>query len=174
MSRFDKFLGLEYDEGRQDCLTTVRNYFRDEWGIYIANMARPNKFWQDPALDFYSTYRRFGFRPVFDEPFEVGDLLIMPLNTVMNTHAAIVVEDNQILHHMPGTRSSLDPLFPKWANRANIVARHPRVTEMKKERKKTVHLHEVIDADILRNPRAQEVIEKAMESERREMRGGPS
>lgn len=171
MSALVKYLGAPYVEGKNDCYSVLRQYFRDQWGVWLPNIARPNNFWDDPKMDFYGAYRLYGFKPVFDQPLEIGDVLIMPLNTKMNTHAAAVVEGNQILHHMPGGRSTLDPLFPKWVNRANAVLRHPKVTKKQEQAFEAVHLHEVIDASILRDPRAQSIIERAMEAEQREMRG---
>lgn len=174
MSKYDSYLGLGYLEGKHDCLSIIRKYYLQEWGIRIPNFARPNKFWNDPSMDFYRMYFRMcGFKLIFDEPLAVGDLLIMPLNTKLDTHGAIVVENNQILHHLPGGRSCLDPLNPRWANRANMIVRHPRVTAQQVANKKQVHLHEVINADILRDPRVQGFVERAMDAEAREMRRDP-
>jgi len=164
----DKYLGIRYVDGKQDCFSVLRDVLRDRWDILLPNFARPTEFWADPNLDMYAMYARWGFKQIFDEAFQVGDVLLMPLGTSRNTHAAMVVEQNQVLHHPPGQLSRLDPLMPRWGRRANIVLRHPKVTEQKEV--STLHLHEVVDAEIFRNPRVKDVIDRAMEAERREMR----
>lgn len=171
MSEFAKYLGFPYREGKHDCYSVLRNILRDRWAIRLPNFARPTEFWSDPNLDLYSMYAEFGFRQVFDQPFEVGDVLLMPLGTAMNSHAVMVLEDNKILHHLPGQLSSLDPLMPKWGRRGNIVLRHPDVSEKNKNRVETVHLHEVADAEIFRNPRVKDVITRAVDAELGEVRG---
>jgi cell wall-associated NlpC family hydrolase len=161
MSDFNKYLGRPYIEGLQDCYQICRDYYSEEWGIELPNLARPSRFWEDPNLDLYGMYQKFGFKPVFDKPFEIGDAMLMPILTPVNSHAAIYVADNRILHHMVGQLSSLESLRPKWINRVTIHLRHPEVKQPKPE---VINLHEVLDADILRNPRVQEEIERQMGS----------
>lgn len=168
MFEFGDLLGRGYVDGKQDCYALVREYFKRRHNLLLPNFARPTRFWEDPHLDLYAGYRSFGFLPVFDVPLQVSDVLLMPLNTVSNTHAAVVVEGNQVLHHLPGQLSCLDPVHPRWSRRANIVLRHP---EAKQEVQK-VHLHEVIDPHLFRDPRAQAAIERVMAAEQRAMRSG--
>lgn len=170
MSDYHKYLGLPYIPGRQDCYSICRNYLRDTFGIRLPNFARPTNFWEDPHLDLYAMYRRWGFQPVFDEKFKKGDILLMPLGTAVNSHAAVVVEGNQILHHLPNALSSLDPLMPKWGRRANVVLRHPDVKDVVEK----VHLHEVLDADIFRDPKVQEALERALEQYDGDLRNDPA
>lgn len=167
MSNFHSLIGLPYIDGRQDCYSVVRNYYSMEWGIELPNYARPERFWEDPELDLYSLYKHTGFEPVVDNHnYEVGDAVLMPVLSAMNNHAGVIVDDNQILHHLPDQLSLVDPLRPKWANRVTVHLRHPKITEARKASVEVVHLHEVIDADVLRNPRVQEEIGRALGSQR--------
>lgn len=162
MSNYLNLIGKPYIDGLQDCLSVIRDYYFQTWNIEIPNYARPNRFWEDPFLDLYKNYGQSGFYPVFDGEYREGDLVLMPIMSVNNSHGAIVVGDNLLLHHLPNQLSGTDPLRPKWSNRITVHLRHPEVTRHAKE--KTIHLHEVIDADILRDPRVQAEIEKLMES----------
>lgn len=174
MSELNNLLGREYIEGKQDCFSLVREYYRDHWGLHFQNYARPKEFWRDPNLNLYQLYILEGFKPVFDEAPQLGDGLLMPYMTPFATHAGVVAGDNKFLHHLPNQLSTLDPLRPKWSNRATIHLRHPAVTERQKPVKKTYHLHEVVDAQLFRDPKFQEALERAMESEPGTVRGDRS
>lgn len=163
MFECDKYLGHPYDPGVTDCFSLLRNYYRDRWGIHVPNFARPTNFWADPNLDLYAMYRRFGFEPVFDRAPQVGDLLLFQIGSQRNSHGAVVVEDGQILHHLPNQLSCLDPLFPKWQRRANIIASHPAVRAAQKVDQ--VELHEVLNADVLRDPRVRQRLEAVLDTE---------
>jgi len=171
MSNFSNLVGLPYIDGLQDCYSVGRRYYSQVWGLELPNIARPHRFWDDPDLDLYSMYQRYGFQPVFDDTPQIGDAVLMPILSRMNNHAGFVVEDNQILHHLPNQLSCVDRLRPKWMPRVTVQLRHPAIQEAQAKQKETVHLHEVIDADVFRDPRVQEEIDRVLESERRKMRG---
>ena len=158
MSDYHNLLGRSYEPGRHDCYGVVREYYRQVWGLDLRNYARPDRFWEDPTLDLYSLYRLEGFQPVFDERYEIGDGVLMQILAPINSHAAVVVEDNVILHHLPNKLSGTDALRPKWSNRVTIHLRHPKIAAARVSKQKTVHLHEVLDADVLRSPEVQAAI----------------
>jgi cell wall-associated NlpC family hydrolase len=155
-------IGLPYIEGKQDCYSLVRRYYKEAWNIHLPNLARPTNFWEDPHLDLYEVYSDFGFELVFDKPLQVGDGILMPFFTPINTHAGVLVEPNQFLHHVVGRLSTVEPFSPSWSSRTNAVLRHPSV----KEQLKQVHLHEVGRAHIFRDPRFQDRIASVLGSER--------
>lgn len=165
MSNYHNLLGRPYEMGKHDCFSILREYYSQNWGIEVPNYARPDRFWEDPNLDLYQNYRRHGFKPILDEVFEVGDLVLMPIQAAVNSHAAAIVEDNLILHHMPKQLSAVAPFRPKWSNRVTVHLRHPDVAAAAKKTEQTLQLHEVIDADILRNPNVQREIEGLLGSE---------
>lgn len=165
MSNFDNLLGLAYDPGYQDCYSLVRKYYAQEWGLELPNFARPHNFWEDPNLDLYQLYKTVGFKPVFDEPLQLGDGLLMPLFTKFATHGGVLAADNKILHHLPNRLSSLDDLRPGWFNKVTIVVRHPEVSrQLEKKKPAPVHLHEVADVHLFRDPELQDALGRAMGS----------
>tara|TARA_R110002074_G_scaffold378696_1_gene556605 strand:+ start:707 stop:1288 length:582 start_codon:yes stop_codon:yes gene_type:complete len=168
MSDLSKWEGIPYQLGENDCFSLIRNYLLETYGVWTPNVARPTDFWEDPNLDLYGLYKQSEFVQIFDVPLEEGDVLLMPYGTSVNTHAAIIVEGNQILHALPGQLSRLDPLHPRWSRRANIILRHPKVFQQKQET--PVHVHEVIHAGIFRDPRFEAAAARALEQRRREMR----
>lgn len=165
MSNFSNLLGLEYDAGMQDCLTCVRDYYRQVWDVWVPNLARPSEFWKDPNLDLYGRYyQEFGFQQIFDVKYQIGDLLLMPLRTRFATHAGVLAEDNKILHHLPGRLSSLDDFRPHWSSKVIIVARHPEVTKkLQRNKQKPKLLQEVTNASVLKDPRVEAELKRLVE-----------
>ena len=156
MSNYEAFLLRPYEEGHNDCYSVLRDYILETYGLRLPNFARPTRFWEDPNLDLYGRYLSQGFVQMLDQPLALGDVLLMPIRTAMNSHAALVVADNLILHHFPGQLSSVEPLRPKWANRATCVIRHPKIYEFHQQQPQVAQLHEVINARVLENPAVQQ------------------
>lgn len=168
MSDLDKYLGRKYIAGEQDCFSLVREFLADRYNIWIPNVARPDEFWTDVSLDLYGLYKSSDFELISDKRLAVGDVLLMPLGTHVNTHAAVVVEGNQILHHLPNSLSSLAPLRPRWGSRANIILRHPQAHNGRAQ--KSQHIHEVIDSELFRSPEFQAAIKEVLGPESGEVR----
>jgi cell wall-associated NlpC family hydrolase len=162
MSNYDNLLGLPYLQGKQDCYSIARRYYAQVWGLRLPNWARPTAFWNDENLNLYKQYRTSGFVPVTDDDWQIGDTLLMPLRTQFHTHAAVIVADNKILHHLPGQLSTIESLRPKWANRATAVIRHPDVTATRADPDLTVNLHEVTNAHVFRDPKFQNAVARVM------------
>lgn len=157
-------IGMEYIPGRQDCFSIGRRFFSKHFDLQIKNYARPDRFWEDPALDLYQLYRREGFRLVHDDQIEIGDVLLCSLNTSMATHACIVIADNEVLHHPPGGLSTIERMRPRWTNRMTNVIRHPKVTAALSPRVEIIHLHEVVSADLFRNPDFEKTVARVLGS----------
>lgn len=162
MSNFNNLIGLSYVEEKNDCFSLLVNYFWQVWGIRVPNFARPSRFWEYPNMDIYDQWRMTDFEQVFDQRYQIGDAVLMPILARTNNHGGVIVEDNQILHHLPNRLSSVEPFKPKWADRVTVHLRHPKITEALKSTIQTVHLHEVVDAELFRDPRIQREIEKQM------------
>ena len=156
MSLFDNLIGLEYDTGRVDCFSCVRDYYAQVWDLHIPNFARPNQFWEDPNLDLYAMYKDVGFKILIDQDPEIGDALLMQLATPRPAHAAVVVGDNQILHHLPRRLSGIDRLRPHWYNRSVVMLYHPEVRAKKEAGKEKVNFHDIVDIPFFRDPRFQD------------------
>lgn len=172
MSNYEDLLGLPYIAGRNDCFSIVREYLRRTYGVEVPNYARPDRFWEDPRLNLYGMYGRHGFVSVMDQKLQIGDVLLMPIRTPVNSHAVVLVDDNTILHHFPGQLSTVEPLRPRWLSRATVVLRHPRVTEVRAALPEKL-LHEVVDVRLFQSPGMQKAIERAMEIRRGAVRGDP-
>jgi cell wall-associated NlpC family hydrolase len=164
MFAYPDLLGQPYVEGLTDCYSIARSYYARAWDIHLPNFARPTRFWEDPDLDLYDGYSDWGFHQVFDQRWQIGDTLLMPILTSVNSHAVVIVGDNQILHHLPGSLSQLDALRPRWSNRATVVIRHPKVTAALETAQPPRQFQDLVNAAILRNPRIKALVGEIMES----------
>lgn len=166
MSNFSNLLGLEYVAGKQDCYSIVRQYYDQNLGVKLRNYARPDRFWEDANLDLYQMFSLEGAYAVHDNSIEIGDVILVSLLTPFAAHALIVVGDNQVLHHPPGQLSCLDSLRPRWMNRALATIRHPGAKLKEPPKQEVLHLHEVIDAQLFRDPGFQETVARVLGSGR--------
>lgn len=167
MSHYSDLIGLPYIDGKQDCYSIVRRYFAENYGLNLRNYARPSRFWEDDQLDLYKMFKLEGAEPVLNDSIELGDVLLMPLFTPFATHACIVVGDNLILHHPPGRLSCVEPMRPKWTNRTSVVVRHPVITAANNNKPvQQLHLHEIINAQVLQSPEFRAAAKRVLESGR--------
>lgn len=162
MSSYLELTGRPYVEGRTDCYGLMRDYFALTWDLKLPNVARPSRFWE-AGLDLYGAYARHGFELLLHRHYQPGDVLLMPIMTAVNSHAAVVVDTNQILHHLPDQLSRVDTLRPRWSNRATAVLRHPKVTAQLQAQEVVIPIEDLIRAPILRRRDVQEAIAREVE-----------
>lgn len=172
MFDYRDLVGLEYRAGRHDCYSCVRNFYR-KCGLTLPNLARPDFFWSDPNLDLYSMYADYGFEQIFDQRPQFGDAVLMPVQTAMNSHAGVIVENGQMLHHFPRQLSRVEAYRPRWSSRTTVHLRHPEVVAALAPTKRVVHLHEVLNAPILRDPGVRRTIDEVLGSGGGEVRRDP-
>lgn len=118
--------GRPFVFGKTDCYGLVRDFYHDIYGIILPNYARPTNFWE-AGLDLYiERYARNGFAPV-DGPvidWRPGDVILMAVRSRVANHAAILVENGQILHHLFGRLSTVDPYRGLWRDATLNTLRH--------------------------------------------------
>lgn len=130
MHDFQRFCGIEFEEGWQDCYTLAKSFYTEVLGIDLKDYARPSHWYLLPEFNFFERlFEREGFRTVSTNANDVriGDALLMGIgrSTVAN-HIAIYVGRGQILHHMTGQKSRLEAYTPRWRTRVLRVIRHPK------------------------------------------------
>ncbi len=130
MIKYDHLIGHDYVEQHRDCLSLIRDFFSDNFGIVIPNYARPHEFWKDPSIDLYRRgLHQSGFRPLDCHPlfYRPGDLILCAIRSSIGNHGGILVENNKFLHHMPGTKSTVEPYSGLYRRTTIGVYRHPLV-----------------------------------------------
>lgn len=142
--RYDHLLGHVFEMGRRDCYSLIRDFYRDNFGIGLPNFARPAEFWRH-GLDLYGErYHRCGFRPLDCHPsdYRPGDLVFMGLRSQFPNHAGLLVDRGQLLHHLHGRLSTVEPYGGAWRDTTLAVLRHKDAVPLIPT--ETVDLHDLL------------------------------
>lgn len=130
MYDYQKYCGIEFEEGWQDCYTLAKTFYDEILGVSLRDYARPTYWYLLPDFDFFEKlFEREGFSTVSTNANDVriGDALLMGMGrTEVANHVAIYVGRGQILHHLTGQKSRLEAYSPRWRTRVMRVIRHPK------------------------------------------------
>lgn len=108
MVDYRSLIGREWDYGRQDCYTIVRDYFALQ-GITLPNFDRPGELESSPSI-YLREAVALGFKQVSFAERRPGDVLLMRLGTQHPMHAAVLVDYDRILHHLNESPSAVEDL----------------------------------------------------------------
>jgi len=91
--------------------------------VIIPDFERPDDLERCESI-FLAEAKACGFVQVEFERRKPGDVLIMRLGTMAPMHAAIVLENEQILHQRQDSLSAVEPLRQYYVSRVAAVFRH--------------------------------------------------
>lgn len=119
-------VGRVFTHGVNDCYTLVRDYYATLQIVLPLNPSRPDNWWHDGVSNLYlDNYRRAGFVLVrAEDDLRIHDVLLMQVGARVPNHAAVMVDDNIILHHCHGRLSSRDVYGGYWRKVTTHVLRH--------------------------------------------------
>ena len=122
MVNYRALIGRQWDYGRSDCFSLVREWFNLQ-GVAIPDFERPADIESCESL-FLAEARACGFFQVELDRRRPGDVLIMRLGTMAPMHAAILLENERILHQRQNSLSVVEPLRLYYTKRVAAVFRH--------------------------------------------------
>lgn len=134
MIEFEHLVGVPYLPGVADCYEIGRDFFRDNFGIELTAYARPHDWKSDNDDLIRKLYEREGFEMIVDWKFDdlrPADVLAVAIGQSNPNHFVIYVGDNQILHHLYGRFSSVDPYRDFYRNSTCFLLRHPDVPDLR-------------------------------------------
>jgi cell wall-associated NlpC family hydrolase len=127
--KIDHLLGKEFDMEKQNCFTTFRDFFHDNFEIDIPDYACPTDWWGN-GLDLYRTLASSeGFLPISRNPreFEPGDAIVMAIESTVGNHLGVILDNGKMLHHLVGQRSAVTNYGGMFRNTTVGVYRHEGV-----------------------------------------------
>ena len=130
-------VGRPFDYATQNCYTLVRDYYRREMGIELADVDSEDGWWNE-GLDLYvENFERVGFYPVDRSDLRQGDMIVMQVRAPVANHAGVYLADGKLksepdhhpvpgalLHHLYGRDSVRTPFGGLWAESARFYMRH--------------------------------------------------
>jgi len=131
--KYDNLLGFPWEMNERDCFTLVREFYEQNFGIQIQNIARPND-WNSDTLDLIGRlYATNGFFKVTDmwDDLRPADILACSVQSGNPNHLAIYIGNNELLHHRLGVNSSVETLRPFWRMTTGYILRHPDVPDLR-------------------------------------------
>lgn len=126
---FRRYVGIDFSHGTTDCYGLIRKVYAEVFRIQLRDYARPDEWWDHP--EEYNLYRdnieKEGFRVVESDlakDREVGDIILMAIQSTVPCHGAIYIGNGKILHHFYGRKSSIENYCRIWKNTTVAIYRH--------------------------------------------------
>lgn len=102
-------LGREFIYGKQDCYSLAREYYKRVWDLEIPDFDHCEYGWWKNGKDIFTEgFHLTGFYDIPMAELRVGDGILMQIDSPVPNHAAMLVEDNIILHHLAKRLSTRD------------------------------------------------------------------
>lgn len=134
MFKYDHLLGIEFNMADRNCYTLLRDFYRDNFDIILNDYPCPTN-WFSSGLDLYNVLASTeGFDLINSHPrdWRPGDVIIMAIQSSTGSHAAILLDNNHILHHLVGQRSCVTAYGGMFRNTTVGVYRHRDVPDTTK------------------------------------------
>lgn len=112
---YNSFIGRKYKFRYMDCITLVT-----DWLVYNGYSTNLVDFYKNLSHREFYKYYTAGLKLWFVDynyievesldSANIGDILIYSYDSIINVHLGILLENNKILHHLPGKLSSIDDI----------------------------------------------------------------
>ena len=122
MVDYRSLVGLQWEYGKQDCYTLVRQYY-ELIGVKLPDFPRPEDLGTTDSI-FLRYAKSLKFQPVAFDDRQKSDLLVLRLGTRTPMYGAIYVGGDKILHQRVDSISAVEPLRQYYRKRIAAVFRH--------------------------------------------------
>ncbi len=112
-------LEREFVHGLADCYALARDWARTEGGVNLPDFARPDAWWDKGGNVLIENLLAAGYART-DEPEQVGDGVIMQIQSKVPNHVAVYIGNGLIMHHLANRLSRIEPLH-RW--RSHVLYR---------------------------------------------------
>jgi len=117
--KYNKYLGREFEINKSDCFGLVRDYYKNEKGIFITDYHREDGWFKSFPDLIKNVYEREGFVKIKIEEIVEGDLVEFSYG-----HFGIYLEGDLILHHERSKYSNIERFTEVWKKRVSNIYRH--------------------------------------------------
>lgn len=116
-------VGRRWSLGVSDCYTLVRDYYKTQ-GVVLNEYVRNEYQCLTRDTRFVDKAEENGFVDVTGQAPRVHDLILIQVKADVPNHAAVLVSESIILHHIQGRLSCRDPYGGYWVRNTAKVLRH--------------------------------------------------
>lgn len=117
-------IGRPFVHGVTDCWSLVRDFYKQEYNIHLRDYEREDEWWMKGQDMYIENLDEEGFIEITREQLQIGDVLFMQLESPVTNHAAVLVDDGIILHHLYGRPSAKGRYGGYWIDRTTRFLRH--------------------------------------------------
>jgi proteasome lid subunit RPN8/RPN11 len=120
---------LDFEIGKNDCFSLVRNHFKTKHDIEINDYKR-NDSWFDlnPGI-IENNYKKEEFQKVNMRDLKEDDVILFGFNSMEASHMGIYLGNELFLHHPRNKRPAIEFLSKSWSTRIKTVLRHKKFIE---------------------------------------------
>jgi proteasome lid subunit RPN8/RPN11 len=116
--------GREWIHGIHDCYSLIRDWYKEERGIDLPDFDREDEWWLKGKNLYHDNLAIAGFVVVPFEEMQIGDMLLMQIGSTVESHAALYIGENEILHHPRGRISGSEVYGGYWRKVTTTVCRY--------------------------------------------------
>lgn len=117
-------VGRQWCHGVHDCYSIIRDYYKDEFQIFIPDFDREYEWWLRGGNLYLENFENAGFYEISFEELRPGDVLLMQIRSNVINHGAIYLGDDKILHHLNKRLSSREVFSGMYRKHTVKVLRH--------------------------------------------------
>ena len=115
-------LGREYEFGKRDCYSLVRDYYQQEYDIVLPAIPFIDNWWEKDLNYFDDLFESFGFVEV-EEP-KIGDGILFKIMSNVPNHCGVYIGEGRFMHHAIHRLSCRDSLYShNWINKVHRYIR---------------------------------------------------
>jgi proteasome lid subunit RPN8/RPN11 len=105
--------GPSGSDGKGDCYALIRDWYRIERGIALAEFPREDNWWHGDRDLYTQGFAEAGFVLADRNNPEIGDVVLMTISARgKSNHGSVYVGNGLVLHHLAGRISRLEPVGP--------------------------------------------------------------
>ena len=109
----EPLIGREFVHGVNDCYSIIRDYFKLNKGITLKNFARSMDWWNSNDDLYLDNFKAAGFVEITEDQVTTDDCVLMAMFGDKISHAAVIIDNDKILHHKMKRLSGTESLS-KW------------------------------------------------------------
>lgn len=120
-------IGREFKHGHIDCLTLIRDYYKQVLNISMPDFVRKDNWWLTGGNMYRDNFEKCGFILVGGSEYrdiKKHDVIVMQVGSPVPNHGAVYIGDGVIMQHCQGRLSSRDIYGGYWQKVTNMVLRH--------------------------------------------------